>query len=70
LWFGWYSIFLFSECDLIPTLPDLTFVFGGKNYTLTSSEYILNMGGSCMSAIQGMDLNVPGGDLWIIGRPL
>lgn len=57
----------FIECDLIPTLPDLTFVFSGKNYTLAPSEYILNMGGQCMSAIQGMDINVPGGDLWIIG---
>lgn len=55
------------DCELIPTLPDLTFTFGGKNYTLTSSEYILNMGGNCMSGIQGMDINVPGGDLWIIG---
>lgn len=58
-----------AECELIPTLPDLTFVFGGKNYTLTSDEYIINMGGNCMSGIQGMDLNVPGGDLWIIGEP-
>jgi len=55
------------DCDLIPTLPDLTFTFSGKNYTLTSSDYILNLAGSCMSGIQGMDLNIPGGDMWIIG---
>jgi len=55
------------DCDLIPTLPDLTFVFGGKNYTLGPEDYVMNMQGSCMSGIQGMDLNIPGGDMWIIG---
>lgn len=45
----------------------MTFVFAGKNYTLTSEEYTLNTGGQCMSAIQGMDINVPNGELWIIG---
>jgi saccharopepsin len=57
-----------TDCELIPTFPDLTFVLGGKNYTLSSAEYILKMGKKCVSGIQGMDLNLPGGDIWIIGE--
>ena len=53
---------------MTPKLPDITFNFSGVNFTLTASDYLVAIGERCMSAFQGMDLNIPGGDLWIIGE--
>ncbi|GAA6019233.1 hypothetical protein JCM10207_005046 [Rhodosporidiobolus poonsookiae] len=56
------------ECDTVPSLPDLTFSMGGKDYTLTAKEYILEVQGTCMSAFQGIDINPgDGSSIWIIG---
>jgi saccharopepsin len=62
-WNGQYTV----PCDKIPQLPDFTFVFGGNPYPIASTDYILNLGNQCVSAFTGMDLNLPGGDLWIVG---
>lgn len=43
------------------------FVFSGETYTLSASDYILNVQGTCLSGFQGIDINIPGGSLWIIG---
>jgi hypothetical protein len=53
------------DCDA--TLPDLTFKIGGKDYTLTGEEYLINSGGTCLFAILGMDIPRPAGPLWILG---
>jgi saccharopepsin len=42
-------------------------MFNGKPYPIASTDYVLNLGNQCVSAFTGMDLNVPGGDLWIVG---
>lgn len=63
-WTGQYTV----ECSTVPSLPDLTFYFDGKPYPLGSSDYILDIGGTCISAFTGLDINVPGGSLWIIGK--
>jgi saccharopepsin len=62
-WNGQYTV----PCDKVPSLPELTFYFGGKPYPLQGSDYILNAGGTCISAFTGMDINLPGGQLWIVG---
>ena len=62
-WNGQYTV----ECDKVPSLPDLTFYFGGNPYPLKGSDYILEVQGTCMSAFTGMDINLPGGSLWIVG---
>ncbi len=63
-WSGQYTI----DCAKVPDLPDLTFWFGGKPFPLKGSDYILNVQGSCISSFTGMDINLPWGSLWIIGK--
>ncbi|KAH7926766.1 Asp-domain-containing protein [Leucogyrophana mollusca] len=62
-WNGQYQV----DCSKVPSLPDLSFYFGGKAYPLKGSDYILDVQGTCISAFTGMDINLPGGSLWIIG---
>ncbi|KAJ7283616.1 endopeptidase [Mycena rebaudengoi] len=63
-WNGQYTV----DCAKVPSLPDLTFHFGGKPYPLKGSDYILEVQGTCMSSFVGMDIPMPGGDsLWIVG---
>jgi saccharopepsin len=63
-WNGQYQV----DCSRVPSLPELSFYFGGKPYALKGTDYILNVQGTCISAFQGMDLNLPGGgSIWIIG---
>ncbi|KAJ7590976.1 endopeptidase [Mycena floridula] len=62
-WNGQYTV----ECNTVPSLPALSFKFGGKDYPLDAKDYILEVQGTCMSAFTGMDINLPGGSLWIIG---
>jgi len=62
-WNGQYTV----DCAKVPSLPDLTFHFGGKPYPLKGSDYILDVQGTCMSSFTGLDINLPGGSLWIVG---
>jgi saccharopepsin len=63
-WNGQYTL----DCAKVPSLPDLTFTFGGKKYPLKGEDYILNVQGTCMSAFTGMD--IAGGTIWIVGQYL
>ncbi|KZT41155.1 putative PEP4-aspartyl protease [Sistotremastrum suecicum HHB10207 ss-3] len=63
-WNGQYTV----ECNTVPGLPDLSFTFGGKEYPLKSTDYILNVQGTCISSFQALDINLPWGQLWIIGK--
>ncbi|KAG8218870.1 Asp-domain-containing protein [Butyriboletus roseoflavus] len=62
-WNGQYTV----DCSKVPSLPDLTFYFDGKPYPLKATDYILNVQGTCISSFTGLDINLPGGALWIIG---
>ncbi|KIM46146.1 hypothetical protein M413DRAFT_64631 [Hebeloma cylindrosporum] len=62
-WNGQYQV----ECSKVPSLPELSFYFGGKAYPLKGTDYILEVQGTCISAFTGMDINLPGGSLWIVG---
>ena len=45
--------------------PDISFVIGGIDYSLTFAEYVIDAGdGSCLFGMLGLD--IPGG-LWILG---
>jgi saccharopepsin len=63
-WNGQYTV----ECNTVPNLPDLTLYFGGKPYVLKGTDYILEAQGTCLSSFTGMDINLPWGTLWIIGK--
>jgi saccharopepsin len=65
-WTGQYTV----DCSKVSSLPDLTFYLDGKPYPLKGSDYILDLAGTCVSAFTGLDINVPGGSLWIIGKSL
>jgi len=62
-WTGQYTV----ECDTIPDLPDLGFVFDGRNYKISASDYILQLQGTCVSGFIGIDISPGGSDIWIIG---
>ncbi len=62
-WNGQYQV----DCAKVPDLPELTFYFGGNPYPLKGSDYVLEVQGTCISAFTGLDINLPGGSLWIIG---
>ncbi|KAI3406332.1 APR1 [Candida oxycetoniae] len=62
-WSGQYQI----DCNKRDSLPDLTMTFSGYNFTLTAYDYILEVGGSCISVFTPMDFPKPIGDLAIVG---
>ena len=59
-WNGQYVV----PCRSVPSLPDINFTFGNQSYPLSSSDYVLKVDESCISAFSPMDSS---SGLWIIG---
>ena len=60
-WNGQYTI----DCKKVPSLPPIDFVIGGKKFTLTGNEYILQVQGTCISGFQASDRSDDAP--WILG---
>lgn len=55
------------NCTDIDNLPELEFTIAGKKFTLSSSDYVMQMQGVCLLAVMGISVPAPAGPLWILG---
>ncbi|KAJ6261831.1 Saccharopepsin [Drechslerella dactyloides] len=62
-WNGQYTV----PCETKDSLPEMTFNLHGMNFTIGPSEYILEIQGTCISAITALDMPPRVGAISILG---
>jgi len=55
------------DCSSVSTLPTIDFNFGGRKFSLSPKNYVLQVEGQCLFGMSGMDIPAPMGPLWILG---
>jgi hypothetical protein len=59
---GQYTI----DCSVLDSIPDIVFTIEGIDYNIPGKSAVLQISGSCIFAIMGMDFPKPGPQ-WILG---
>jgi len=66
--FGPYKKEFIVPCSKLDKLPSLAITLGGKDFTLTASDYTLDIAKTeCMFGFTGIDMPPEVGELWILG---
>jgi len=55
------------DCAKLDSAPDISFVMGGKTFSLKPHEYVIEEQGVCLFAMMGINIPEPNGPLWILG---
>ncbi|XP_047332953.1 aspartic proteinase A1-like [Impatiens glandulifera] len=57
------------NCLQISSMPIVSFLIGGRNFTLSPKEYVLPIGGiACISGFSSFDIAPPLGPIWTLGN--
>jgi len=55
------------DCGKKASFPTLVVTLGGKEFSLSPDDYVLDMQGQCIFGFMGINVPPPRGPLWIMG---